>query len=58
MPDGKLTINLVKDSLLNENARRKKMGESSSKVLTIKKEKKNKEKARVRIFVKTLKETF
>ena len=43
-PNEKLTIDLVKESLLNEDARRKEMGESSSRVLMT--EKKRKEKGR------------
>ena len=39
-PDGKLTMDLVKDSLLNEDARRKEMGEFSSRVLMTEKEEK------------------
>lgn len=37
-PDGKLTMDLVKDSLLNEEARRKEVGESSSGALLMQKD--------------------
>ena len=37
MPEETITINIVKNSLLNEDARRKEQGESSSNALVIEK---------------------
>lgn len=37
MPDGKLTMEIVKDNLLNEEARRKEKVESSFEVLCLRK---------------------
>lgn len=37
MPDGKLTVEIVKDNLLNEEARRKEKVESSFEVLCLRK---------------------